>query len=316
MRLTVLLLASALFLSGCGDVHTMGQDITTPSPVIPPGVQTRLVLTASSRPDQQMDVTAQVLDGRGDGVPNVEVTFAITGGTVTPPIVTTDATGFAKAIGLASGQATLSATTSALTQKVTVIGGAVALSVNLFIGSATVGTASTFSASVTGTPIGGPFKYTWTYGDAQSEDSATNAITHKYNLSGTYSARVSVTDGSGRTATGVNTAVVSDPPAPPAPAPPAPAPTLSATVTCPTPSSHTASCNVALTFGGAAVSSFDVVNVDWDWGDGVPDHTNATPIKSHLYAQAGTYLVVATTTATASKYGTASATANKSIVVP
>lgn len=313
MRLTALLLASALFLSGCGDVHTAGQDIITPSPVIPPGVQTRLVLTASSRPDQQMDVTAQVLDGRGAGVPNVEVTFTITGGTVTPPIVTTDATGSAKAIALASGQATLAAATSALMQKVTVIGGAVALSVNLFIGSATVGTASTFSASVTGTPIGGPFKYTWTYGDAQSEDSAANAITHKYNLSGTYSARVSVTDGSGRTATGVNTAVVTDPPTQ-TPVPPAPAPTLSVALTC-TPAAHgnPSPCNVNATYGTTQLSATAITKVDWDWGDGTTT-LNGGVVATRTYVNAGSYIVFATVTATTTD-GAKTATASKAITV-
>jgi hypothetical protein len=54
----------------------------------------RLVLNAGSRPDQQLDVTAQVLTADGHGVANVAVTFALSGGAVTPATVTSDASGF------------------------------------------------------------------------------------------------------------------------------------------------------------------------------------------------------------------------------
>jgi hypothetical protein len=52
------------------------------------------VLLASSRTDQQLDVTAQLLDAAEHvGIPNVDVALSITGGSVTPALAKTDAAG-------------------------------------------------------------------------------------------------------------------------------------------------------------------------------------------------------------------------------
>lgn len=298
MRLIVLL-ASALLLAGCGDVHTAGQDCCAPSPTtaVTPGVQTRLVLLASSRSDQQLDVSAEVLDGRGVGVPNVEVTFSITGGIVTPATVKTNANGIAKAIAIATGTATLSATTGTLSQSATVIGSATPIAVSLSVPSIVINNPSVFTAIVTGQPLGGPFAYAWTFGDGTSASTDTGGTTHAYNRSGSFIASVRVTDGAGRTGTSTATASVTDPPAPPTPPPPPPAAALSVTLTC-TPAAHgTASpCNVNATYGGTQLSATAIARVDWDWGDGTTS-PNGGVVATRTYVNAGTYVVFATVTA-------------------
>lgn len=321
MKITFLAaIASAFLAAACSDVHTPGQASAPLPPKPTPGAQARIVLLAASRSDQQLDVSAQVLDGNGAGIPAIDVAFTITGGTVTPALAKTDATGTVKAVALVSGQATLSATTGALTEKVTVIGGAIPLSVNLSTnGTVTIGTANSFSANVTGTAIGGAFSYVFSYGDGTSETSATQAITHTYAKSGVYSANVRVTDGSGRTAQGFVGVQVNDPPPTPAPTP-TPAAALVATLTCTAVASPgNTSCNVNLTYGGSAVSVINITRIDWDWGDGTAVETGlpaSAAVRTHPYAHPGAYTVLATVTANVGTDGSKGpVTASKAITV-
>lgn len=288
----------ALVSFGCGDVHTKAQDITAPSaPTSTPGAQAKLVILASSQSDQTLAITAQVLDANGVGVPNVDVALSISGGTVTPPSAKTDATGTVKAVAIASGTATVTATTGALTTTATVIGGATPLSVTMSVPSAITGAASTLSASVTGQPIGGPFAYVWTFGDNKGDSGSVNSITHVYGGAGSYAATVKVTDGVGRTATNGATAIVSDPVI--VVVTPPPPPTLAASVICTANTHGTPSpCNVSATYGSAAIASNAITKIDWDWGDGQVQTVNNSPLGSHTYAQAGTYNITATVTAT------------------
>lgn len=304
--------ALALLAAGCNS-YTPPALPTTPSPTAT--TPARLVLLASSRTDQQLDVSAQVLTSDGHGVPNIAVTFALTGGAVTPATVTTDATGWAKAVAIGSGTATLTATTATLHSSATVIGGATSLSVSLIVPSVIVNATSAFSASVSGSPIGGPFTFAWTYGDGVSESGGASTITHKYAATGTYQASVVVKDGAGRSATGLATAIVSDPPAPPPPAPPAPAPTLSVTLTC-TGNTHAtpSPCNVSATYGGVQLASTAITSAVWDFGDGSTQTILNSPLASKAYAQAGVYVVTATVTATTID-GAKTASASKSITV-
>ncbi len=322
----VVLVGGALALSllsvACGDVHSAGQDIVSPSATATPGAQARLVLLASSRTDQQLDVSVQLLDANGVGIPGVNVALSITGCTVTPALLKTDAAGTATATAVASGTVTLSATTGAVSNTITVLGGATPLSVSLNVQSVIVGNASALQATVSGQAIGGAFTYVWTFGDGTGVTTANNSSARTYAATGTYNAIVKVTDGSGRTATANAPAIVNDAPPPLPPASPAPASTLGATLGC-TGNTHgvlpKSACNVTLTFGGAAVSSLDVTGVSWDWGDGTTaDFVGVAPfsVQTHLYAQAGTYVVTASATATALKYGSTAAVASKSIVVP
>lgn len=294
----------SLLAINCGDVRTPGETVNPAAPGPTPGAQAKLVLNAASRTDQQLDVSAQVLDGLGHGIPNVPVQFTITNGTVTPPIVNTDATGLAKSIAIATGTSTLTATTGIVSASATVIGGAVPLSATLSIAAVTVGNNSTLNVNVTGQALGGPFSYVWTFGDGKGDSGSAASITHAYPGVGTYQASVKVTDGAGRSATSAATAVVNDVPAPTTPATTTVTPTLTATVNCTANTHGTVSpCNVSASYTNASnvtvnIASQSITNVAWDWGDGTALQNVASPLANHTYAQAGSYIITATVTAT------------------
>jgi len=67
-------------------------------------------LTASSRFDQQLDVSALVLSADGHGVPDISVAFNIGAGTVTPESMKTDSSGTAHARAVSTGRTTIAAT--------------------------------------------------------------------------------------------------------------------------------------------------------------------------------------------------------------
>jgi len=165
------------------------------------------------------------------------------------------------------------------------------------------------ATAVNGAPA--PTLYAWDCrGDGVGivTSGAVNMFTCPYPTAGTVVSKVTVTGG---VASGVGTAPAITVTAPPA------APTLSASLSC-TPSAHTTPtvCNVATTYGGAAVLSTLVTGVTWDWGDGAGlDGTSTAPVKSHSYDNAGTYLVVVTVTATTAD-GAKTATTSRSVVIP
>jgi hypothetical protein len=72
----------------------------------------RLVLTASSGFNQQLTVSAQVLNSSGLAVPNITVAFAIGDGTITPSTAATDGTGTASATAISTANTTITAVTS------------------------------------------------------------------------------------------------------------------------------------------------------------------------------------------------------------
>lgn len=314
MRLSSILLVSALGLTACHAYQPPAAP-SAPTDSAASTVPTRLVLTAGSRSDQQVDVTAQVLSADGHGVPNIALGFTIGAGTVTPSSGTTDSTGRVQAVAASTAQTTLTAVVNeTIRASLTLLPSTPALSVTLFASTATVGSATTFSASVTGTPLGGPFVYAWTFGDGTTDQSSTGSTAHVYGAIGSYVASIHVTDGSGRAATASGSVSVTA--VPPAPTP-TPSPTTSGlviTLSC-TPQNHgTATpCNVNATYNGTQLQASKITGVDWDWGDGFTDHT-AVPVNSRNYVNAGSYIVFASATATTSD-GSKTATASKSITV-
>ena len=79
------------------------------------------MLTAGSRPDQRLDVAANVLSADGHGVPNVSVAFTIGAGTVSPAAAMTDQFGMAYIIAISTDVTEIAAT----------IGGGITSSVNV-----------------------------------------------------------------------------------------------------------------------------------------------------------------------------------------
>jgi hypothetical protein len=104
-----LILATALFVPACYDGVQPPPLPPAPTPSTAPA---RLVLTASSGFNQQLNVSAQVLSSSGLAVPNVTVAFAIGAGTITPSTATTDGTGTAGATAVSAVNTIISAVTS------------------------------------------------------------------------------------------------------------------------------------------------------------------------------------------------------------
>jgi PKD repeat protein len=182
------------------------------------------------------------------------------------------------------------------------------------------GEATHVSAVVTGgqTPTS-PVSYVWTFGDGQVDVTSEGRRNHTYGSVGTFEARVTVTDATGRTGEATTSVSVIQPEPPPPPTPPAPtppAPSLSVTLTCTAKASGTATpCNVTTSYGGSALSASKITNVDWDWGDGTVTLGSTTPLGSHIYTQAGIYPVEATVTATTSA-GPQTGSTGKSLTIP
>jgi hypothetical protein len=111
MRLARLFSASMLLvtLTACEGY----QPPAAPTPAVNPAASTtpaRLVLSASARPDQRIDLSAQVLNVDGHGLPNVVVTFGIGAGSISPATAPTGVSGIAHASAVSTSWTTITAT--------------------------------------------------------------------------------------------------------------------------------------------------------------------------------------------------------------
>jgi hypothetical protein len=116
-----LIVTAALLLPGCEAYDPPALTVAPTNPTVST-VATRIVLTAGSRADQQLDVSANVLSADGHGVPNVSVAFTIGAGTVSPTTVMTDQFGMAYTIAVSTGVTEIAATIGAgITSSVNVL---------------------------------------------------------------------------------------------------------------------------------------------------------------------------------------------------
>lgn len=98
-----------LCLSAC-DAYQPPPPPTVPTNPSASTVPVRIVLTASSRLDQQLDVAAHVLSSDGHAIPNVSVVFEIGDGTVEPQTTSTDQSGMARTLAISTAFTTITAT--------------------------------------------------------------------------------------------------------------------------------------------------------------------------------------------------------------
>jgi len=154
--------------------------------------------------------------------------------------------------------------------------------------SGTAPLAVNFTASANGGSS--PYTYSWAFGDSQS--STTQNPSHTYAASGTYSAKVTVTDSAHNTASAGQTITVN------------PATALSASASA-NPTSGNAPLTVAFTGGAAGGTS--PYTYSWNFGDGSTASTSQSP--SHTYTSAGSY------TATLTVNDSASHTATKTVSI-
>lgn len=330
MRLT-LLVALSLLVASCAD-HQFDNPAapSTPSDLTAPA---RLTLDANpGRGDSAgtAAITATVSNGLGAGVGAVTVSFSVDTGSI-PDTAVTSSTGVATVtLTGRPGAAKVIARAGTLTSSTLVALQSpppplplppappvpppplppAPLSVFLRVTPAVAGSATQFGMSINA-PLASAV---WGFGDSSpAVTTTTGSTSHVYTVAAEYRATLMVTDTSGRTASTQTLVSIANPP--PAPQPPTPAPpTLSASLTCPTPSTLTAGCNVTAAYGGATVPSAAITRVDWDWGDGAATVT-LVPESTHLYPQAGTYVVFATVTATADG-ASKTAVTSKSVTVP
>jgi hypothetical protein len=257
-------------------------------------------------------VSATVQNLNGAALPNVVVTFVTSRGTIAPAQVATGTNGVATATLTSSETADVTASVGTLSAHMLVVsnGGSTPpttptlpvafLNVS---GSATTGVPVVFSVS---SSVSGA-TWNWSFGDGANDQSTTFAISHAYGRAGTYVATVS----SSVTFSSSATVVVTDPTSQPG----TPVTGLAASMTC-TPATHgtPTPCNVSVTYGGTNLPSANITGVHWDWGDGLPDLTT-TPVNTHTYANAGTYVVFASVNAQTANGGQ-TATTTKSVVIP
>jgi PKD repeat protein len=139
----------------------------------------------------------------------------------------------------------------------------------------TVNTGQTVSFTATASdPDGDTLTYDWDYGDGSAHSTAQNP-THSYATAGTYSAKVTVSDGKGGTKDDTLSITVVQPNR---------NPTVTAGRT-PT-GGVTTGQSIAFT-ATASDPDGDTLTYDWDYGDGSAHSTAQNP--SHSYATAGTY---------------------------
>jgi len=145
--------------------------------------------------------------------------------------------------------------------------------------SARVGNAVQFSSSGSSDSDGSIATYAWTFGDGGSATSA--SPTHSYSAAGTYTARLTVTDDGGATATDEATVTITantnQPPV--------------ARLTGPT----SGTVGASLSFSGSTSTDSDgtIASYAWDFGD---TQSGTGVSVSHTYANAGTYTVRLTVT--------------------
>lgn len=257
--------------------------------------------SVSSSSGATVSVIATVVGTAGRLLPNIPVSFSATRGTLSATTATTDAQGEARVTLNTNGDTDISvaAGTKTATTKITgVPGPAVTLTcaptgggsscAGAIVGQAVVFTAQRAigSGNVTSAVLD--------FGDNSSVTlgtlSGTETIPHAYAQAGTYTARLTATDGN-ETSTAVQVVLVT-------------AATASVTATI-----STAPRTVTAT--GAV--SMSVTQYQFTWGDGSAPTTGTSPSSApHTYTAAGTYNIVMTATLQAG--GTA--TASTSITVP
>lgn len=151
-----------------------------------------------------------------------------------------------------------------------------------------------FSAANSFDPDGGIVDFSWAFGDGTTGTGP--APVHLYELSGSYTAILTVADNQGKTAEDT-TSVTIEPNAPPRPEPNGP---------------YSGIAGDTLTFNAAG--SFDpdgsIASFTWDFGDGA---TESGVSPQHVYSQVGTFVV---TLSASDQYGLEASTSTTATIEP
>ena len=281
---------------------------TTPVDTTPNMTPASIRVTAASRTDQKIDVTATVLSSDGHYVANIPLTFSVDAGTISPNTAVTDANGTAKATAATPSATTLHVSAAGLSAQSALpasiaptVPDAVILNVP---GAGTTGVSVPMFVSSTGS---GP--WSWTFGDGGGTQTSGLSTSHVYGSAGSYT--VTVAGPTGATASGRIT--ISDP----AQGPSVPPTGVTAAIQC-TAATHgtPTSCHVTLTAADGSSLTANINSTQFDWGDGIVTTSttsgSSAAIGLHAYVVPGTYTIIAKVTATGGETGTAQA----SVAVP
>jgi hypothetical protein len=308
MRRLLWFVVAGVVLHGCSEIPPLA---TVPSPPVPPSIPATIALTwvgGVGATAGTVYLAAVVKDASGKGVPAATVRYSTTTGVVQPATVVADAGGLAQATVTTSSTATITAAAGSVTASITVTPSAPitptpsqpavpppappgppppgALTVTIFATPGIAGTSTTFSLATQALS-----QAVWTFGDSSpSVTTSTGFTTHVYAAAGIYPVGVTVTDTLGRTASTTQNVTISGgtPPAPPASG-------YILTMGCTAAAHGTATvCNLAVARDGTRLPSSAFCEVDVDFGDGRLDQFHDKPLISRVYAQAGTYMIVAT----------------------
>lgn len=157
-----------------------------------------------------------------------------------------------------------------------------------FISSCVSYTTCTFSSAATTDAQGDVIRFAWAFGDASTSTSANPSRT--YAAPGTYTVTLTATDVWGRAASVTHDVTMTEPAG-------NTGPTASFTATCTT---LTCATNSSATVDP---EGHTIKGYLWNWGDGTPTSTGASP--SHTYAAPGTYTVTMTATDSWNRAGAA-----------
>jgi PKD repeat protein len=136
--------------------------------------------------------------------------------------------------------------------------------------------------------------YNWDLGDGTFVEGV--AVSHAYAAPGSYTVVLSVTDDGGRKGVSSQTLTIDD----------LDAPVAAFTVS---PSAPAPGTLVVFNAAGSTVAfGRTIVSYDWDFGDGSPKGSGATP--THVYSSEGTFTVVLTVTDNLGRKGVKSSTVN------
>jgi hypothetical protein len=312
----VALLPAVLLLVSCSSSPTRATPVPTASASGAASVSLDAVPPLIG--DGHVPVTATVRTAGGVVLVGVRVAFTTDFGTLSADAADTDAIGVAStSLAADGGIANLTARVdSLLVRRIVIVPAKNTHSTDLSI-------AASVRPSTSGSPaevdvvvdhfVNGYVLHA-DFADGELFDGTALTFFHTFRRAGDYSVEVVITDGAGRVARAQALAhVVNAPPPPPPPPPPLPpTPGLTLTLGCvPVTPPGATSCNVAATDETGTVVTSQVTNVAWDWGDGTTTAT-ASVLGSRLYAQPGSYLVIAVATGPGGRTGRAT----KTITIP
>jgi PKD repeat protein len=137
--------------------------------------------------------------------------------------------------------------------------------------------------------------YSWTFGDGDTEVSSSPTARHSYDLAGTYTVVLTVTDDRGLTASSsaeeIAVGTSADPEASFVSSPAAP------------------KVNSLVSFNASASKGAEgrsITEYQWDFGDGTPVVSTASPVVTHMFGTAATYTVTLRVTDSMGKFAAVS----------